>query len=204
MSFLDRVLHKHKAKSTAELVSRAVTALDKLEVDDFVGGGPSSASAGGGDRGGGSGSGGMQSEHDRSREEVARALSAMKVRRMLCLFLACARGAFGENREGERGRERRNPSFFRHRAPNHLSTSRPRQKKKNSFNKKRPPSTATATPASPPRRPPSPSRQTPAPPPFPTASSTSSRPWTSRPARTPPRSAAPSSGCSSRPRTPGW
>ena len=128
MSFLDRVLHKHKAKSTAELVSRAVTALDKLEVDDFVGGGPSSASAGGGDRGGGSGSGGMQSEHDRSREEVARALSAMKVRRMLCLFLACARGAFGENREGERGRERRNPSFFRHRAPNHLSTSRPRQK----------------------------------------------------------------------------
>lgn len=70
MSFLDRVLHKHKAKSTAELVSRAVTALDKLEVGD-AGGGPSAP-------GGGSGSSGI--EHDRSREEVARALSAMKVR----------------------------------------------------------------------------------------------------------------------------
>lgn len=76
MSFLDRVLHKHKAKSTAELVSRAVTALDKLEVDELGTGGASSA--GGGTGGGGSG---VQSEHDRSREEVARALSAMKVRR---------------------------------------------------------------------------------------------------------------------------
>jgi hypothetical protein len=71
MSFLDRVLHKHKAKSTAELVSRAVTALDKLEVfEDGAGGGggPSSASGGGG------------IDHDKSREDVARALSAMKVR----------------------------------------------------------------------------------------------------------------------------
>jgi len=68
MSFLDRVLHKHKAKSTAELVSRAVTALDKLEVSDDAGG-PSALS--------GSSGGGI--EHDKSREEVARALSAMKV-----------------------------------------------------------------------------------------------------------------------------
>ena len=80
MSFLDRVLHKHKAKSTAELVSRAVTALDKLEVDEGLAG-TSAASAGGGILGGGGGSGSsLQSDHDRSREEVARALSAMKVR----------------------------------------------------------------------------------------------------------------------------
>lgn len=71
MSFLDRVLHKHKAKSTAELVSRAVTALDKLEVDELGAGGGASASGGGGS--------GVQSEHDRSRDDVARALSAMKV-----------------------------------------------------------------------------------------------------------------------------
>jgi hypothetical protein len=32
MSLLDRVLHKHKARSSAELVSRAASVLDALDV----------------------------------------------------------------------------------------------------------------------------------------------------------------------------
>lgn len=133
MSFLDRVLHKHKAKSTAELVSRAVTALDKLEVDD-LGGAPSSAASGGG---GGSGiGGGMQSEHDRSREEVARALSAMKVRgRVFFAFWssrAVCEGAWSTRERRDEGEKQRGKSIGRKsiRLTNDSHPPRPRNQKK--------------------------------------------------------------------------
>lgn len=80
-SLLDRVLHKHKAKSTAELVARTGAALDKCGIEGGGGGG------GGGVHltASGSGDGGLgimpaSPASEKWMEEIGRLLGAMKVR----------------------------------------------------------------------------------------------------------------------------
>ena len=90
-SLLDRVLHKHKAKSTAELVARTGAALEKcfgIEGSAAAGapgapGGVPRTASGSGDGGGALG-GGLVSPTPASEkwmDEVGRLLGAMKVRR---------------------------------------------------------------------------------------------------------------------------
>jgi hypothetical protein len=83
-SLFDRVLHKHKARSTGELVARAGSALDKLGIGGAAvlggqpGGPPTRSGSGSGDGGGLALP--LSPATEKLMDEVGRLLAAMKVR----------------------------------------------------------------------------------------------------------------------------
>ncbi len=83
-SLLDRVLHKHKAKTTAELVARTGAALEKCRIDGSAGsGGVPRTASGSGDGWLAAQGGGMPPSpaSEKWMDEVGRLLGAMKVRK---------------------------------------------------------------------------------------------------------------------------